>query len=307
MRVHVVRVRALLALTALAVALCVPASASAVPVATDAFTLDATKDSVVAGVAIHPQAVYSAGRTYIAFQGPGLRPYVAAYDHTTHAWIGTYVIGVAGLVNDLHGVPALLVDSDGYIHAFWGGHATPLMHARTANPRDISSWVRLADVTPKYTYSQPIRLPDGTIDIFYRGDGYDWQYRRSTDNGISWSSPIKVLDQVGNYGFYAHFERGQGSEILASWEAMNWDDYFSGRTFGRTNVYFMRRDTAGVWRNAAGAPVTLPLMPSTQGAQARIYMSGGANTNWATAKAAPNGDPCVLFTTGSGGGPTSYH
>lgn len=289
-----------------------PESAAAV-VRSDAFATDAPKDSVYTEMAIHPQGLYTKGRTIVAWQGSKFDPYVSAYRHDTKTWSPTYRAGVSTLVNDLHGAPALLEDRNGYIHVFWGGHHSPMYHARTTRPGDISAWTRMADVAPVFTYPQPIMLPDGTIDIFYRGlgtsytgDGQDWVYKRSTDNGVTWKGPYRVLDQVGDLGFYANFSKGQGGEILCAYTSVEWPLYLTKTAWGRRHVYFMRRDAAGTWRNTAGTALTVPLTKVQADGKTRIVNTGSAYANQVLVKPAPDGDPCVQFSNGSGHGPGSY-
>jgi hypothetical protein len=67
------------------------------------------------------------GVTYVAYQGPGEDPYVAAYDHAREKWIGLYKAGTSLLGPrgkkkiDNHGKPTLVVDGEGYIHLILGG------------------------------------------------------------------------------------------------------------------------------------------------------------------------------------------
>ncbi len=67
--------------TALVLPVGVPASVSASAVPKPYFVDHATKSSLFEQWALHPQAVRSGNTTYIAYQGPGLDPYVVAFNH----------------------------------------------------------------------------------------------------------------------------------------------------------------------------------------------------------------------------------
>lgn len=300
--------RAVSAALALAVA-AGPGSAApalATPVSRDFFAINGSKDSIYLEWALHPQAIRDGDKTFVVYQGPNLDPYAMALDNTSGAWTGPYLVGDNPLATDMHGAPALLIDKAGYIHVFFGGHHSPLRHARSKYPRDISSWTRLADVAPTFTYPQPIMHDDGTIDLFYRNGALKWVVQRSVNNGVTWSTPTTILSKDGTWGFYAHFSKGGAGEVFAAFVAIDWNLYFTGTSWARRDLHFMRRDASGVWRDDSGTVVTLPLTKVVADTKTRVFASGNANTNNPTVKVAPDGDPCILFTTGSAAGSTSY-
>ncbi len=290
----------------LTLALSVAGAPSAGAASRPYFAHDGSKDSIYQEWAIHPQAVRDADQTIVVYQGPGLDAYARAYDHTTGDWSGPYRVGDNPLATDMHGAPALVVDRAGYLHVFYGGHHSPLRHARSLRPHDISAWQDLPAIAQSFTYPQPVVHDDGTIDLFYRDGSLDWVVRRSTNDGATWSSPTRILDKDGRWGFYANFSEGVDGEVLAAFVALDWDLYFTGTSWARRDAHYMRRDTNGVWRNTSDTPVTLPLTKATADSTTRVYASGSANTNNPTVKPAPDGDPCLMFTVGSGAGPTSY-
>lgn len=55
-------------------------------------------------------------------------PYVAAYNHLTDEWSGSFKAGSSILGKDLskkidsHDKPPMVINNAGYIHIFYGGH-----------------------------------------------------------------------------------------------------------------------------------------------------------------------------------------
>ncbi len=273
----------------------------------DFFVTDASKDGLYMEMAIQPQAVHRDGKTFLVIQGRDLEPHAVVYDHDSDVWVGPVRVGDNPLTNDMHGAPALVIDSSGHLHVFYGGHHSPLKHARSAAPLDVTRWVELPDVAPSFTYPQPVILPNGTIDLFYRdgGPGLRWVYRRTTNGGATWSAPVTVLEASSSTGYYAHFASGPGAEVFVSFVRLSWDSYFTGTKWARHDVHLIRRDEGGVWRTAAGSALSMPLTPSSL-ASCRLHDSGSANTNMTLSRPGPGGLPRVLFSTGSGAGPDSY-
>ena len=79
----------------------------------------------------HPAAIHQNGLTYVSYQGPKEDPFVATYDHRTKEWKGPFKAGTSELGRrdggkkfDNHGKPTMLIDNEGYIHIFYGGHGT---------------------------------------------------------------------------------------------------------------------------------------------------------------------------------------
>lgn len=158
----------------------------------------------------YPQAIYYNGITYAAWQGGDntFDPYIATYTHATKTWSAAVKIADSPLTNDSHGSPALCIDSDGVIHAFYGSHDSAQKHAKSDNPEDISAWTVQADaVIAGATYPQPIA--DGNnIWLFYRqGDSSlgKWSYKKSEDKGATWGAEIRIIDfyTVAGYSVYA--------------------------------------------------------------------------------------------------------
>ena len=245
----------------------------------------------------HPAGEYRDGVTYVSYQGPLEDPYVASYNHETGKWTGPFKAGVSDMGKDPnrptpidnHGKPTLIIDDEGYIHVFFGGHGgmpihgdNPLgnyhygtnKHVVSTSPLDISSWEELDTIPPFGTYNQVVKMDNGDMYLFYRHGAHrsDWVYQKSTDNGRSFTPPVSFLkhkrrddlDAVDSW--YAWAGRGEGDDIIVTYDYhLCWDSHAGvngrGHTTERHNVYYMAFNTkSGVWRNIASEELEMPIV-----------------------------------------------
>lgn len=144
---------------------------------------------------INPPALYHNGKTYVVWQT--LDPYIAYYD-TVNGWSNKVRIGSNPLSDDSHGAPAIVRDTFGYFHVFYGCHNGYIQYAKSSNADDITLWTDKGNIGDNTsTYPQP-ELIDGNIYIFFRGNGNhvsgDECYIKSTDGGNSWGSVIQLIE-----------------------------------------------------------------------------------------------------------------
>ena len=245
----------------------------------------------------HPAGEHRDGITYVSYQGPLEDPYVASYNHETGEWAGPYKAGVSEMGKDPsrtpridnHGKPTLIVDDEGYIHVFFGGHGgtpehgkNPLgnhhygrnKHVVSKRPLDITEWEELDTIPPFGTYNQAIKMDNGDIYLFYRHGAHrsDWVYQKSTDNGRSFAPPVSFLkhkrrdDLEAVDSWYPWVGRGQGDDIIVSYDYhlcrdSDADNNGRGHTAERRDVFYMVFDTkSGVWRNVAGEELDMPII-----------------------------------------------
>ncbi len=246
----------------------------------------------------HPAGEFHKGITYVSYQGPLEDPYVAAYNHDTGKWAGPVKAGVSDMGKDPdrtpridnHGKPTLIIDNEGYIHVFFGGHGGMPIHGEnhlgdyhygrnkhvvSKNPLDISSWEELDTIPPFGTYNQAVKMDNGDIYLFYRHGAHrsDWVYQKSTDNGRSFAPPVSFLkhkrrdDLPAVDSWYAWATRGDGDNIIVSYDYhLCWDGNSAGRnglghTTERRNVYYMVFDTNdNSWHNVRGESLEMPIV-----------------------------------------------
>lgn len=284
----------------------------------------------------HPAGEYRDGITYVAYQGPMEDPYVAAYNHETGEWSGSYPAGESELGRrplsegriDNHGKPTMIIDQAGYIHIFYGGHGgspddgpNPLgnihnganKHAVSARPLDITEWVDLDNIPPFGTYNQAVMMDNGDIYLFYRHGAHrsDWVYQKSTDNGRTFEDPVSFLkhgrrdDLQAEDSWYAYATRGKGDEIIVSFDYhICWDNDGApderGHRPERHDVYYMVFDTSdGSWRNVQGEQLPMPLNRVQADQYALVARTNGLWTFNGSATLDPQGNPHIGITMGS--------
>lgn len=284
------------------------------------------------GVAVvqHPAGEHLNGVTYVAYQGPLEDPYVAAYDHINDKWFGPFKAGSSALGKDptkkidSHGKPTLIIDNEGYIHVFYGGHGgvkeihgkNPLggyhsgenKHAVTSKPYDISSWQDLDNVSPFGTYNQAIKTDNGDIYIFSRHGAHrsNWVYEKSIDNGRTFAEPVSFLmhkrrdDGIGSDSWYAYVSKGLNNEIVIGFDYHYcWDreaprNNRGGHSTERKNLYFVKFDTINdSWSNIHNEKLSIPINKEVADQKALAVDTGELWTFNGSTKVDAKGNPSI--------------
>lgn len=245
----------------------------------------------------HPAGEHVNGVTYVSYQGPLEDPYVASYDHEKGEWSGPFKAGVSAMGKDPnrrkkidnHGKPTMIIDDEGYIHIFYGGHGGTLeahgenplgnhhygenKHAVSKRPYDVTEWEDLDTIPPFGTYNQAVKMDNGDIYLFYRHGAHrsDWVYHKSTDNARSFGPAVSFLkhkrrdDLKAVDSWYAWVGRGEGDDIIVSYDYhLCWDGGAGvngrGHTTERHDVYYMVFDTkTGIWTNIQEEVLEMPV------------------------------------------------
>lgn len=136
------------------------------------------------------------GKTHIVWgeiapdDAPGVPTYVATFTPATGHLSEKVLLGYAPPVNDVHNVPAICADSQGYLHVILGAHGEPFQYVRSLKPNDASAWTKPepvltagyvaedtdADGSGRQTYCSLVCGPDDTLHIAFR------QWRRNADD-----------------------------------------------------------------------------------------------------------------------------
>lgn len=184
-----------------------------------------------------PSVVTRDGKTHVVWgevtdpDAPGVPMYIATYDHATGALGEKVFLTYGAPVNDVHNVPAVTMDSQGYIHVVTGAHGANFMYLKSLRPNDTSAGftepVKVLDAgrvmkdsdedgIGAQTYISLVCDQDDTLHIAYR------QWRAGIDpyhNGALYaalsiqSKPINgewgpavpvVVPPVPGYSIYYH-------------------------------------------------------------------------------------------------------
>lgn len=295
-----------------------------------------------------PAGIYHEGITYVSYQGPFEDPYIAAYNHTTGEWQGPYRAGTSELGRregrtkfDNHGKPTLLIDDEGYIHVYYGGHGGGMHHgvnilgnvhhganknSISKRPLDITEWEEVDNVSVFGTYNQAIKMDNGDIYLFYRHGAHrsDWVYQKSTDNGRTYADPVSFLkhkrrtdlDAVDSW--YAFATKGEGDNIIVGFDYhLCWDRGAGingrGHTTQRHDAHFMNFNTAtGEWTNVQGEVLNIPLIREEAEQKTLAFRTGDLWTFNGTVKLDSKGHPHIATNFGRDlgaitGGPKLTH
>jgi hypothetical protein len=146
-----------------------------------------------------PRAVYAFGRTYIGWvDGQGYVVVATLRDGKVRRTRIAHP-GPMGFRDD-HDDPALLVEPDGRITAFYSHHNGPFMLYRTTkNPHDVKSWGPEQAVPThrgQNTYANPVRLSsESKTYLFFRGDVQPTFATRSSKG--KWSPAQTLVSNPG--------------------------------------------------------------------------------------------------------------
>ncbi|MDO9557601.1 MAG: cell wall-binding repeat-containing protein [Coriobacteriia bacterium] len=290
----------------------------------DFFSADASSNGTYEAMVINPEAVHDPANnlTYVVFQGPGLDPYITAYDHTADAWSATYRVGNNPLSDDMHGGPSLVIDTYGYLYVFFGGHNSSLRYARSIAPHRIDGWtsermIRLeGDATDlRATYPQPWALPEGGIELFYRNHGAsdadpragDWELARMSTEA-TWSASECVLDATaGDAGWYASSQHGSSDTLQVGFVLRDFEESLTNQ-FVRRDLFYVQRASAGEWVNILGESIGTTRTADVMEAKARIAETTDEYSNQVVVREAPDGNPALLYLSGTAetDGPCSW-
>ncbi len=282
----------------------------------------------------HPAAIHQNGLTYVSYQGPKEDPFVATYDHRTKEWKGPFKAGTSELGRrdggkkfDNHGKPTMLIDNEGYIHIFYGGHGGHKSdghnslgnthvgankHAVSKRPYDITEWEDLDNITPFGTYNQVVKMDNGDIYLFFRHGAHrsDWVYQKSVDNGRTFSAPVSFLkhkrrtDLKAVDSWYAWVGKGEGDNLIVSYDYhICWDSDAGrddrGHTPERHDLYFMKFNTqTNEWSNVKGEALSLPVTKEMADEKTLAMKTGELWTFNGTSHLDSKGNPHIAINAG---------
>jgi hypothetical protein len=239
---------------------------------------------------IAPHAVVEKNIIFTAHQDGKGRPIIDAYDIKKKTWVGPVRASDYGLGRDTHGNPSITIDTKGHLHIFFGCHGKAMKHVRSVAPYDISQWEEMSSPTQRATYSQSMRMADGSIYLFYRAGTHlaPWSMRISKDDGKSWSKQQPIIQMKHNFPdkkacSYNAFVPGADYKTVHCFWVYK-DDNPSGNkrkyqgmheAVYRYNVYYAKRTAVGEWIAADGKVMSdLPVNKNFSDKHAMFLDSG---------------------------------
>lgn len=248
---------------------------------------------------MNPSNVYVDGVTYVSFeQKPSLDIYMIKFTHSTATWSSISKVG-DNTYQDW-GRQAMNIDSDGYIHVFYGSQHNQIKYSRSNNPLDISSFslktapsgTNLAD------HSNILTQSNGNIFYLYRhmvSGGTPGhmiiRLRKSVNNGDSWTDPTagnELVDFGDNHAIwlmYVWTDPEDNMHILFT------DHTDSGSELPK-DVYYAWSEDGTTWKKADGTSITLPI---DLGDGDKVYDSSGYETRIASVRLDDSGYPIIFF------------
>jgi hypothetical protein len=198
---------------------------------------------------------------------------------------------------DDHGNPALMVEPDGRITAYYSGHGGPHMYWRTTlQPGDIRTWgpVKRVPVNVRgpagYTYPNPVRLSsEGRTYLFWRG-GRSLPTLSFVDSAGSWAPAQTLIKPLGHQRPYVKVSGNDRDTIDFA--------FTNGHPrSGVSNVYFARYRAGALYR-ANGALIEgvdkLPLRPTQTDVVYHALAHRTRTWVWDVADDA-SGNPVIVF------------
>lgn len=191
--------------------------------------------------------------------------YGVTFTHSTNS-IGTPVkiTDAHTAIDPAHFYASAIVDGSGYIHLFYGCHASPLYYRKSTNPNDITAWGAEQTIEAVYaSYPHPFIDSSGNLYVIYRGG--DTYYhttitmQKSTNGGTTWT-PTVLVDGGNDTNMWAYpgnIAIGSDDSIHMAWgwrtNIANDPQYFNSQ------MYMVSYDGGTTWKNSGGATYTLPV------------------------------------------------
>lgn len=201
------------------------------------------------GVATYPAAFYDSASqtswfTWESFHDAKRYVQVTTYDHSSGKWGKIVDVAINPLVDDGHGVPAICMDHQGYVHCFHGPHGGDMLHSVTVSPNDSSEWMSRPPLAGTYTYPHPV-LIGSTLYLFTRDTSASYSGVRFKTTALSGGiATFGAKQQIVNFSdsgasrYYSGVHVAAGSKIhfTAAWSNL-------GHTIQR-HLYHFVYDTA---------------------------------------------------------------
>lgn len=247
--------------------------------------------------ACYPSALYYNGVTYIIFQGAALDPYAISYTHSSDAWATAVKVADNPLGNDDHGAPAICIDNNHYLHAFYGCHGSAMKHAKANASESIAAWtVQANPVAASATYPKVVSS-GANIYLFYRisvsSTHKKFCLKVSADNGANWGAQSDIIDfGDGSWIYLGHTELKSG-KIHMAWCYVDTSDSM------RYNIYHAYYKIAdGKMYSAGGTDLGTTIDKTEADAHCLVVDTGTDCTTLPALHVDGIGQPWIIYIKG---------
>lgn len=232
----------------------------------------------------------------------GVERFVALrlFDHTTKRYSKSYIVSTDMLTNDGHGHPVGMIDHEGYVHCFFKAHNSALKHFVTANPRDPTEWIELADIGTDVTYPKPI-LVGSDMYLFLRSNtAQDYVLYKTTalSGGVAtFAAPKTLITFTGGrvYAGQIHLV-GTNLHFIATYAD-------AGDTLRRDIYHYIYDTTDGSIKNSDSSVSTAsgaqPISKATSDTSYIIFNQTTNQTDLAGSCVTPDGKFHIGFLDGA--------
>ena len=240
----------------------------------------------------------------------GFRVRIRTLDRASGTWSATHTIGEA---YDNHGGPALVCDSQGYLHVAYYPHHHAIRYRRSLRPNDASAWTDEELIGDGYSYP---KLAVGRNDELllscrrsFLREGrlgherpFELHLLRKSPGG-SWSEPLVLARS--RHPNYAHFgdSYAWAPDRVGLHMTIRFHEKSDAEAYGRIQTvgYLFSPDAGRTWQRSDGTQVTLPVTAETVDVIAAGGLDYGSALQAGALAVAPDGTPWLVHNEWSGG------
>ena len=198
------------------------------------------------------------------------------FDPATGTIAGPYVLG-SSKSNDAHNAANVVVDSQGYFHAFYGAHHAALYYKKSTNPNSIATWgteEQPSGANPATYPTAFITADDEPLAIFRGSGGGDYQdaLKMTKKSGGSFTTTTIVDDNDVDHRLYPTGVQKNGV-IYVMWTIRD-SDLNSSASY-RDAQYMESHDYGVTWLESDG--VTSYSLPINSDTTAEKIVTGSNN------------------------------
>ena len=198
---------------------------------------------------------------------PGVPVYVTSYDRLTKQVEKPVLVGYGAPPNDVHNIPGITIDSEGFLHVLTGTHGSPFHYTRSNEPESTNKgWtepvplMETKDSRSTQTYLGMVTGLDNTLHLVFRLWRYNTEYfpdsyfaslaYMNKEPDKPWSDPqILVVAPFSEYSVYKHrltIDRKGKLFIHYNYWSTYW--FYRNDRSGNIATVLMSGDNGNTWK-----------------------------------------------------------